>query len=352
MGSEQDDWLGGLGVNINEVLQIKTDFESSVQAELQSMQNSAFEAAGISPETAQLIRDGEQAIADFDRGRQQGRAEGSMALVNMLPPVQFVKAAARIATAEDAEAEALKIAEEKANTAANIGRIVTDPVGFGSDLGTKLGNEAVAARREGRSAEFVGKIVGHGDVIAATVAAGGGLAGAGEGAALVAGEEAAALAASEEAAALAAGEEAAASGEAALAGEEGVTIVPRTPPPPRPLPLRPTEFPKGPEFNPTQQPGPPPDLAPGEVNPFDNPFIKPTAPRIPRPPRLPTFDPDILPDLPPPDTIPEIRVPEIEPVLPPDTLPELPLPDLDPLVEPLELPPDTIPEPLRPEFDP
>jgi hypothetical protein len=69
-----------------------------------------------------------------------------------------------------------------------------------------------------------------------------------------------------------------------------------------PLPNRPTEFPRGPEFDPTiQPPGPAPDFDPNQPTPFEDPF----NPRIPRPPRLPEFPPEALPEVPsesPPDS--------------------------------------------------
>jgi len=91
----------------------------------------------------------------------------------------------------------------------------------------------------------------------------------------------------------------------------------------QPLELRPTEFPKGPAFNPTVQPPgiPAPDFAPGEVNPFEDPL----NPRIPRPPRLPTpledgpptvRDPAVQPG---PDTADTVRNPGV-----PEPFPEAP----------------------------
>lgn len=147
--------------------------ESEVQSTLQSAQDSVLEELGVSPETAQKIRAAEQAIADFDRGRKAGRASGSVALIEMLPQVQLAKAAKRIAEADDPEAEAQKIAEEKRNTLAAIGKFGTDPAGSGAAIGESLGKSAVKAKQEGRTAEFIGNLVGQGDVVAATIAVGG-----------------------------------------------------------------------------------------------------------------------------------------------------------------------------------
>lgn len=167
--------------------------ESEVQSTLQSAQDSALEELGVSPETAQKIRAAEQAIADFDRGRKAGRASGSAALIDMLPPVQLAKAAKRISEADDPEAEALKIVEEKRNTLAAIGKFGTDPAGSGAAIGESLGKSAVKAKQEGRTAEFIGNLVGQGDVVAATIAVGGAGAGleAGGAEAAAAGVEAA-----------------------------------------------------------------------------------------------------------------------------------------------------------------
>ena len=58
-----------------------------------------------------------------------------------------------------------------------------------------------------------------------------------------------------------------------------------------PLEGRPTEFPKGPGFDPTiQPPGPAPDFDPDQPNPFED----PANPRFPRPPRVPEFTPEEL----------------------------------------------------------
>ena len=146
---------------------------SEIQSSLQSAQDSVLTELGASPETVQGIKAAEQAIADFDRGRQAGRAKGSAGLIDMLPPVQLFKAGTRIAEADDAEAEVLKIAEEKAATLAAIGKLGVDPAGSGAEIGEKFGKDAVKARQEGRLAEFAGNLVGQGDVIAATVAVGG-----------------------------------------------------------------------------------------------------------------------------------------------------------------------------------
>src|SRR5207249_2444360 len=125
----------------------------------------------VAPETAQKIKQAEQGIADFEKGRDQGRAEGSMGLLNALPPVQLVKAVDRIASAEDKEAEALKIAGEKVDTVAGIGKIAADPAGTGMSLGTQFAKSTLKAKKEGRLAESLGNLAGHADVIGATAAA-------------------------------------------------------------------------------------------------------------------------------------------------------------------------------------
>ncbi len=149
------------------------DAKSGLQTTLQSAQSSLLTDLGASPETVQGIEVAEQAIADFDKGRQAGRAKGSIGLLEMLPPVQLFKAVSRIAAADDGEAEALKIADEKRATLAAIGEFGVDPAGSGAAIGEGLGKDAVKARQEGRLAEFAGNLAGQGDVIAATVAVGG-----------------------------------------------------------------------------------------------------------------------------------------------------------------------------------
>ena len=336
MGDKHDSWLEGLGVQFDQVLQQKKEAEASIAASLQSTQDSALSAAGVSPETAAQIKAAQQGIADFEKGREEGRASGSIGLLSVLPPVQLAKAAKRIANAEDPEAEAEKIAGEKADTVVGIGKAFTDPVGTGSGIGERLGKDAVAARKQGKTAEFAGRLSGHADVIAATVAAGGGLAGLGEGG-VVAGESGLAAAAEEGAIAgerglVGAAEEGAVASERGLAGaaEEGVaasegggaevvdsgfTPPPKTPPPAKPFEFRPTEIPKGPGFQPTQQPpGPAPDFLPDQPNPFEDPF----NPRFPRPPRVPKFEPGFeAPDAPAPDTIPESKPPAFDPEISP-----------------------------------
>ena len=168
-----DDSAGGLAGIAAEAGGLLQGAESSVQASLQSAQDSVFTGLGVAPETAEQIKAAEQAIADFDRGRQAGRASGSAGLIDMLPPVQLAKAGVRIAEADDGEAEALKIADEKRATLAAIGKFGVDPAGSGAAIGESLGKSAVKARQEGRTAEFLGNLVGQGDVIAATVAVGG-----------------------------------------------------------------------------------------------------------------------------------------------------------------------------------
>jgi hypothetical protein len=211
MADEHDSWVQVLGVSFDKLRQKKQEAESSISSSLQSTQDSVLSDLGVSPETAQQIKAAQQGIADFERGRDEGRASGSIGLLSALPPVQLAKAVGRISEADDPEAEAMKIAGEKAETAGAIGKVFTDPDGSGAEFGKRFGKDANEARKEGRTAEFTGRLVGHGDVIAATVAAGGGLAGAGEG--VVAAEEGL----------VAAGEEGLVSGERGLAtgAEEG-----------------------------------------------------------------------------------------------------------------------------------
>ena len=373
MGDEHDSWLEGLGVQFDKLQQEKKDAEASISSSLQATQDSALSAAGVSRETAQQIKAAEQGIADFEKGRDEGRASGSIGLINALPPVQLAKAASRISDADDPEAEAQKIAGEKADTLTGIGQAFTDPQGTGTALGESLGKDAVAARKQGKTAEFAGRLAGHGDVIAATVAVGGGIAGAGEGGAVAVGEGGAVAvgesgAVASEGGIIAAGEGGAAAGEGGLAaaGEEGVaasesgaveladsglTGPPKTPPPAKPFPLRPTEFPKGPGFQPTQQPpGPAPDFLPDQPNPFEDPF----NPRVPRAPRLPNFEPGFeAPEAPPPDTIPESRPPAFDPEISPsaDSVPPpnagSPNPGISPSAESVRAP--GVGEPIPPE---
>ena len=169
-----DDGFGqGLAAQVQAAGGLVQSAESAVQSTLQSAQDSVLTGLGVSQDTAQGIKAAEQGIADFDKGRQAGRASGSIGVIESLPPVQLVKAGVRIAEADDAEAEAAKIAEEKANTLATIGKFGTDPAALGTAIGESLGKGTIQARQEGRTAEFVGNLVGQGDVVAATVAAGG-----------------------------------------------------------------------------------------------------------------------------------------------------------------------------------
>jgi hypothetical protein len=348
------------------------DVNAAATNQVQSAQNAVFDALGVSDETRAGIQAMQQAIADFDKGREKGHADATLGFVNILPPVQAVKAAVRIAGADDKQAEAEQILQEKSESAAVIGQFMEDPFGsaakMGASVGTRFAKDTLKAQEEGRLAEHAGELAGHaqfaGELAGITVGvgslAGGGAVAAGEGGTIAAeggsiaaeggtvvAEEGAAIAA-EEGAALATEEGVGLAAEegAELAVEEGAgsglkTPVPKTPPPGPPLPLRPTEIPKGPEFAPTRQPpGPAPDFGPNTPNPFEDPF----NPRFPKPPRVP---PDIEP-LQPPDTIPEgepVFEPDIEP-LAPDTIP-----DVEPVFEPdFELPPDTIPD-GEPVFD-
>ncbi len=308
MADEHDSWMQGLGVDIGQLRQAA-----------QSVKNEALASVGVAPETLQKLDEAGRTIDDFNKGVGEGIMSGVGDLLELTPPVLIVKNAmlvGRVASADDPEEEFKKVVGEKVDSAVSVGtfagKLVTDPVGTGSAIGEHLGKEFVKAHAEGHGAEFVGKGVGRGIVIAATVAVGAGeaegaavLAEAGEGAAVAAGEggivaagEGGAVAAGE-GGAVAAGEGgaiAAGEGGAVSAGEGGVvaasedgaaalseggvesagegvppsqelTSPPKTPPPAQPLPLRPTEFPKGPGFRPTEQPpGPAPDFAPNEPN--------------------------------------------------------------------------------------
>jgi hypothetical protein len=165
-GNESEGLLG-------QFQEAKTGLEQEAESSFQSARDSVLTGLGASPETVEGINAAGQAIADFDRGRQAGRNTGTIGLLEMLPPVQLARAGIRIADADDGEAEALKIAEEKAGTLAAIGQFAADPAAGGAAIGESLGKSAVKARQEGRLAEFAGNLVGQGDVIAATVAVGG-----------------------------------------------------------------------------------------------------------------------------------------------------------------------------------
>ena len=119
MADGHDGWMQFFGLDMNKLAAAKQQVDSSLaqkeqqlQASLQSAQDRGLSALGVSPETAQQIREAQQGIADFDKGREKGRAEGSAALVKALPPFQLADAAGRIASADDKEEEALKIAGE------------------------------------------------------------------------------------------------------------------------------------------------------------------------------------------------------------------------------------------------
>jgi hypothetical protein len=413
-----------------------TDAEAALTQELQSAQNAAFDALGLSSETQDGIRAAEQAAADFETGRRKGNSEAVAGAVNLLPTVQAVRAAKRIAEADDAEAEAEKILLEKSESAAALGEVLSNPVGSGAKLGASTGTRLVdgtrRAQREGRLAEHLGELAGQAQFVGQGVAIGvgvGGLAAGGavaaeggavaaeggavaaeggavaaEGGAVAAEGGAAAgegaLAAAEEGAAAgveAGGAESAAAGGEAGAAETGAAprtlrglgdpptvrdpatlrglgdpptvrdpatlrglgdpptvrdpatlrglgdpptvrdpatlrglgdpIPPTEPGAPPSLrspvdPFRPTELPPG---NPAA-----PDFKPGEFNPFED----PQKVRIPRPPRVPTFEPDLAPpDAPPPDTVPNSQPPEFAPEeAAPDTTPnsQAPQTEVDP----------------------
>ena len=199
MANEHDTWMGALGVGFARMNQMADETKAKLQSNLQAAQDAALAGVGASPETAAQIKAAEQAMADFEQGRDEGRSSGTIGLLRVLPPVQLVEAGVRIAKADDAGQEAENIAKEKANTVAGIAAVVgeaaADPRGPGAALGERfgerMGKDAVAAQKEGRLAKHLGNLVGHGEVIAATVAvtagAGGavaagevGIAGAGE----------------------------------------------------------------------------------------------------------------------------------------------------------------------------
>src|SRR5437867_725095 len=96
MADGHDGWMQFFGLDMNKLAAAKQKVDSSLaqkeqelQGSLQSAQDRGLSALGVSPETAQKIKQAEQGIADFEKGRDQGRAEGSAALVKSLPPFQL-----------------------------------------------------------------------------------------------------------------------------------------------------------------------------------------------------------------------------------------------------------------------
>src|SRR3954469_14504574 len=170
MGDDHDGWMQFFGVDVNKFAEAKKQVdatlakkEKELQSSLQSAQDSGLAALGVSPETAQKIKEAQQAGADFEKGREKGRAEGSMGLINALPPVQLAKAVNRIANAKDKEAEAIQIAREKAATVGAVGKAIIDPVGTGEKMGKQAKEDILKAKKEGHLAESAGNVAGHAD---------------------------------------------------------------------------------------------------------------------------------------------------------------------------------------------
>jgi hypothetical protein len=372
MANEQDTWMGALGVGFARMNQMADETKAKLQSNLQAAQDAALAKAGASPETAARIKAAEQGVADFEEGRQEGRASGSIGLLNILPPVQLVKAGIRIAGADDAGQEALNIAGEKVDTVAGIGAALVDPAGTGEKVGKGLGKKLVTAQKEGHLAKETGNLVGHGEVIAATVAvtagAGGvaaageaGVAGIGEAGAAGIGEagaagigeagaagvgEAGAAGVGEagaagvgEAGAAGVGETGAAEGlgeglsegaaEGPVAGEVPPTVRSPGPEPfdPAPSANQPVPEPTPSEVAPTE-PGEPPTLRSPGPEPFDPaPSVDdPTPTTEPSPPTVPTEPPTFRTGDPPPPESGPATIPEAPPVTQPFP-PEQPVPE-------------------------
>ena len=232
MGTEHDSWMKGLGIDIDNLLAKAKDVgqraDATVTGMVDSAQSQLLSAVGASPETVESFDTLKKGLSDFQEGRAQGAAEGVGDLVNMIAPVQFGKAALRLAEADDKGAEAQKIANEKLTTMKGIAGFVLDPRS-GEKLGQRLGDSVLKARDEGRLANFTGNLIGHGDVIAATVAVTAGAGGVGavaEGGAAIVAEGGAAVVAEGGAAVIAEGGAAVvAEGGAAVAAEGGAAVV-------------------------------------------------------------------------------------------------------------------------------
>jgi hypothetical protein len=341
MSDAHDSWWNSIGVDIQKLRQAAHDAK-----------NAGLEKAGVSSDTIKKLDQAGAVIDDFEKGRGEGTKEGVIDLVKMAPPVLAVRGAitiGEIASSDDPEAAAKKVAGEKIDTAVNVAKfasgVVTDPVGTGIGVGKHVGEDFNKANAAGHGAEFAGKLVGHGEVIAATVAVtagAGGLAAAGEEGASVAAEEGAGALAEDGSAIL---REAPSTPPPALeppaAAEPVAPEVPSPelePAPPSPKTIVPEESPVQPGLRPPGEIGPgfdptlrPPGFGPEGDFPADvpTPFENPNQPRIPRFPKLPS-DP-------------------FEPVAPPDTVPESRPPQFDP--EPAS-PPDTVRDPTPPAFDP
>lgn len=160
---------------------LKQQAEEAARAKLQAVQDAAFDAVGLSPEQAQAIRDGQQAIADFDKGRQQGRVEASQDLLNLLPPYL----ALRVANADDPQAELQKVLAEKQAQSEGIARMADDPLGTAGAMGTSFARNTLKAQEEGRTAERMGNMAGHAQVIGEVAGAGVGAGGLVQGGAVV-----------------------------------------------------------------------------------------------------------------------------------------------------------------------
>jgi hypothetical protein len=297
----------------------------------------------VQSDTVQTLNQAGNTLGKFERGVGEGFVSGVGDLLDMSPAGQVVKGVqtvGRIATADDSAAEFGKVVDEKIDSAVTtakfVGNVVIDPEGTGAAIGTQIRRDFNQAAAQGDGAEFIGKGVGKGIVIAATVAAT-----AGAGGAAAAGEEGAAVLGDTGAAALgrsgvAVGDGAAATGPGGAAVSDGAATLGRVV---EDAPVSSiggsSDFaePFG-NVPPSQAPDLPPDLPPVSA-----PTEGPITPRVSipgeDPPIIPAEDPPVAPapDSSPPDTL---RDPPFE-ISPPSQLPDGP-------------PPDTQPIPVKPGF--
>ena len=348
MSVEHDNWMRGLGVDIDAIMAaadrtegVAKGAESAVTAKLQSAQEGAFDALGVSQETRDGIKGAEQAVADFDKGRKKGKADATIGFLNILPPVQAGKAAIRIAESDDPEAEAAKVLQEKSASAAALGEFMDNPIGgaakMGAGMGTRFAQDTRKAQEEGRLAEHAGELAGHaefaGELAGITVGVGGLVADGG-------------VVAAEGGVAATDGGAIAGRGGAIVAEDGGGLISPAARSVPEPFnPFGATENPllspaarSVPEpFNPfgaTENPllSPAARSVPEPVNPFgptQNPLLSPAARSVP----TPGFGEPIPPTIPDPPTLPGLGD------LGPPTIPDPPtLPGLGDLPSLPELP--------------
>lgn len=173
MGTEHDLWMKGLGIDLDGLVaktrEVGKQVDAAVTGTFDSARDSVLSAAGASPETLARVKSLEHNIDDYKKGEDEGVMEGVGDLLNMAAPVQFAKAASRISGAEDKQAEMQKIAAEKMETMKGIAGFVLNPFS-GAELGGRVVDGAVKAHDEGHLARWAGNFVGHGEVIAATVA--------------------------------------------------------------------------------------------------------------------------------------------------------------------------------------